>query len=71
MKQAASNEYSISKIDTLGTRGFESLNSLSRPVSTSQEIDSNFLYRKPILIYKIIANQIQVDKINHKITVLT
>lgn len=53
MKQAASNEYSISKIDSLGTRGFESLNSLVKHDTSPQEVDSQFLSRKLISIYHV------------------
>jgi cobalamin biosynthesis protein CbiD len=69
VKKSKSNEYSISQINTIGTRGYESINSVVK--NQIQEYNSNFLMRKSILVDNIIANQIQVDKVNKSATILT
>jgi cobalamin biosynthesis protein CbiD len=69
VKKSKSNEYSISQINTIGTRGYESINSVVK--NQIQEYNSNFLMRKSILVDNIIANQIQVDKVNKSTTILT
>jgi hypothetical protein len=71
VKKSKGNEYSISQINTLGTRGYESINSVVKNPNSNQEYNSNFLMRKHILVDNIIANQIQVDKVNKSSTILT
>jgi hypothetical protein len=51
VKQSKGNEYSISQINTLGTRGYGSINSMVK--NPNQEYNSNFLMRKSILVYEI------------------